>query len=362
MSAWVPARASLRPRYRRKLPLSAGTTYVDDLVLGLCLPDSAFGRPGSKKYCCRYSTMPWYKFTRSRGTPPALISTLNPALLRPSDHLDFSHHEEVIIRFPRSTQRTYALFRYCSLANRQTAPFPAGCAGFLYYWTPQDKDRPPLGLGSEGSVRLRLTSDPSSFEAGEDLRLPTGAPWQTILPQIARRKQDSTLARQLLAENLVTPAQLACARRVFAGNDRITPQLTLFRLGQEFPVDFADGGVKLSVVGDDKLRKIHFPRLFSDEWSGSALASFEPSTRPAHTAAGRRVVCLRFGRIVHPVSCAVPGYGGPFVKPEEGRLLMLGGGAPWAYDIDADIDADEENAQALRVLWDNSGGASRQVN
>ncbi|KAJ7300709.1 hypothetical protein DFH08DRAFT_647579, partial [Mycena albidolilacea] len=193
----------------------------------------------------------------------ALISTLNPAFLRPSDRLDFSHHEEVIIRFPRSPQRTYALFRYCSLANRQTAPFPADCAGFLYYWTPQDKDRPPLGLGLEGSVRLRLTSDPSSFEAGEDFRLPTGAPWQTILPQIARRKH-GTLARQLLAENLVTPAQLASARRVFAGSGRITPQLTLLRLGQEFLVDFADGGVKLGVVGDDKLHKIHFPRLFSD--------------------------------------------------------------------------------------------------
>ncbi|KAJ7318840.1 hypothetical protein DFH08DRAFT_971200 [Mycena albidolilacea] len=94
-------------------------------------------------------------FTCSRGTPPALISTLNPALLRPSDHLDFSHHEEVIIRFPRSPQRTYALFRYCSLDHRQTAPFPADCAGFLYYWTPQNKDRPPLGMGLEGTVRLQ---------------------------------------------------------------------------------------------------------------------------------------------------------------------------------------------------------------
>ncbi|KAJ7793099.1 hypothetical protein B0H14DRAFT_3498474 [Mycena olivaceomarginata] len=122
MSAWAPARASLRPRYRRKLPLSAGTTYVDDLILD-----------------------------------DALV-------------------QEVIIRFPRSPQRTYALFHYCSLADRQTGSFPADCAGFLYYWTPQDKDRPPLKLGLEGSVRLRLTSDLSSFEAGEDLRLPTGAP------------------------------------------------------------------------------------------------------------------------------------------------------------------------------------------
>ncbi|KAJ7798197.1 hypothetical protein B0H14DRAFT_3492807 [Mycena olivaceomarginata] len=176
MSAWASARASLQPRYRRKLPLSAGATYVDDLVLGLCSSDSSFGRPGSKKYCCRYLTMPWYKLTCSRGTPPALISTLNPALLRPSDHLDFSHYEEVIIRFPRSLQRTYALFCYYSLGHRQTGPFPADCAVFLYYWTPQDKDRPPLRLGLEGSVRLQLTSDPLSFEAGEDLRLPTGAP------------------------------------------------------------------------------------------------------------------------------------------------------------------------------------------
>ncbi|KAJ7300713.1 hypothetical protein DFH08DRAFT_828224 [Mycena albidolilacea] len=153
MSAWAPARASLRPKYRRKLPLSAGTTYVDDLVLGLCLPDSAFGRPGSKKYC-------------SAGTPPTLISTLNPALLRPSDHLDFSHHEEVIIRFFKSPHRTYALFRYCSLDHRQIAAFSADCAGQGQAAAEGWAWMAACGCG------LPRSSDPSSFEAGEDLRLP----------------------------------------------------------------------------------------------------------------------------------------------------------------------------------------------
>ncbi|KAJ6489040.1 hypothetical protein C8R45DRAFT_929735 [Mycena sanguinolenta] len=289
--------------------------------------------------------MPWEMFT-SRGNSPAVVSTLNPLLISSNDYLDFSHMQSVIIRFPGSRRRTYAKFHYCNTQHRWTAPFPPRCTGFLYYHTPAN----PLPL--EGSLRLRVASNNSlsSFESGQDLLLPSGAPWQTILPQIACRTQNTTISRQLLHEKLVTEERLMRARRIFGNNGRISPQLVLFRMGQEFPVNFG-ASLHLTVVGEG-LQSLLLPQLFSDEeqlfpWTGSALACFEPSARPEHT--GRRVVHLRLTRIVHPVSPAVQRYHGQLAKPEEGQLLSRDG-FPWAYDIDSASTA----ADALRALWDNS--------
>ncbi|KAJ6566755.1 hypothetical protein B0H19DRAFT_713692, partial [Mycena capillaripes] len=63
--------------------------------------------------------------------------------------------------------------------NHQRAPFPPQSSGFLYY------HKNPSALPMEGSVRLRVTPDkePSSFSRGQDLLIPSGCPWQIILPQ-----------------------------------------------------------------------------------------------------------------------------------------------------------------------------------
>ncbi|KAJ7221832.1 hypothetical protein B0H12DRAFT_1151639, partial [Mycena haematopus] len=335
MCTLAPSHASLRPRLSRHPFRSFRSTTpkeIHELVL---------------QYC-RYSTMPWHMFT-SRGNPPAVVSTLNPRLLSPNDYLDFSLMSSVIICFPRSQKRTYAQFHYCNTHHRFTAPFPPRCAGFLYYHTPAN----PLPL--EGSIRLRVTLNnaPSSFDSGQDLLLPSGAPWQTILPQIARRKQDATLSRQLIQEKLVTEEQLSRARRLFNGVDRISPQLILFRMGQEFPVDFGSS-LQLTVVGKRLLHKLLLPDLFSVgeqmfPWTGSGLACFEPST-----STGRRLVHLRLVQIVHPVSPTIRGYNGPLAKPEAGQLLSRDGVAPWACDIDT-VSA---TAEALKALWNNSQIAS----
>jgi hypothetical protein len=101
----------------------------------------------------------------------------------------------------------------------------------------------------EGSVRFRITSDnaPSSFDHGQDLLLASGMPWQVIFPRIASRNGYARIRDQLLVENLVSSLITRCLAMFGAGTN-IYPGLDLFRLGQEFPINFS-GEINLSVVG-----------------------------------------------------------------------------------------------------------------
>ncbi|KAJ7359911.1 hypothetical protein DFH08DRAFT_686614, partial [Mycena albidolilacea] len=192
--------------------------------------------------------------------------------------------------------------------------------GLLYYY--RDLKAAPL----EGGVRFCVTANnaPSSFHHGHDLPLPSGYPWQIILPQIAGRSGYSRFRDQLLEENIVTAEHLAQCHAIF-GDRHLKPQRTIFRLTQEFPVNFSSF-ISLTVVGETlhSLRIIGMFRAFKDmkpymPWTGSGLARFEPSTRPEH--AGRRVVLLRIAKIVTPVSSTVEQHDGRVIKPEEGYLL-----------------------------------------
>lgn len=81
------------------------------------------------------------------------------------------------------------------------------------------------------------------------------------------------------------------------------------------------------------------------------MARFERS--PRHPE--RRVVRLRFLKIVQPAQCTIKGYNGRVQEPEEGELLTVSSyrrpAEPWAYNIDGKTRL----AAALRVLWDKSG-------
>ncbi|KAJ7084500.1 hypothetical protein C8R43DRAFT_965278 [Mycena crocata] len=113
----------------------------------------------------------------------------------------------------------------------------------------------------KGSLRFRpaLDNNPSSFSRGE-------FPWQINLPQLACSNEYAAIVRQLLHE-----------------------QLFLMDLSR---------GLKLAVVGD-LLHPVPLERTFADtvhgvqtnQWTGMALAHFEPSTRPEYV--GRRVLPLR---------------------------------------------------------------------
>ncbi|KAF8161958.1 hypothetical protein K438DRAFT_1942224 [Mycena galopus ATCC 62051] len=287
-----------------------------------------------------------------------LLSTLNPDLLVAQDFMDVSRLAGVAVRFPNSPNATKGRFCYRFEKDGSRIPFPDHLTGFLYY------HRHPHSAPLEGGIRFRVTPDnaPSSFHRGADLLLPSGAPWQITLPQVACRLQNERLCLQLLEEKLVTHQQISWSRKIFGtvqGNRRvIAAEHLLFRLTQEFAIKFTRE-LQLSVVGPTALHDLRChlfrtrqrPDFFP--FTGSAIARFEPSTSPEY--AGRRVVHFRILKIISPVTCLADGYQGLVLKPEEGQLLVHSihrrPPKPWSYDID------ENNtvlAVALRVLWDNS--------
>ncbi|KAJ6487645.1 hypothetical protein C8R45DRAFT_827249 [Mycena sanguinolenta] len=285
-----------------------------------------------------------------------MISTLSPALLTSRDFLNLSHRRFVRPGFPNSRSNVSPVYYDIRRKDKQPIPFPEKCHGFLYYH--QDQHAAPL----EGSLRFRVTANnaPSSFDLGRDLLSPLGSPWQIILPQLIIGNQYTRIHDQLLNEKLVTPDQLSRCRELFGEEPRISPHLTLFRLSQEFPVNFTTPSIKLDIVGPSGLHKLEYI-LFSRKnhvpWNGSAIVRFEPSTSPEY--AGRRVLHLRILRIVSPVSTIVKEDSKPLlVKPEEGQLLTLfrdNVPSVWAYDVDS---ATNKTANALRALWDASIGTS----
>ncbi|KAF7344833.1 hypothetical protein MVEN_01644600 [Mycena venus] len=320
---------------------------------------------------------------------PQIISTLNPDLLLPTDYLDLSRLDSKAIRFPTSQRGSWLSIAYNANPSQGAKPpisFPDKSAGYLYYDRPQDAA--PL----EGGVRLRVVvpskaaaasprSPSSTFHHGHDLLTPIGLPWQISLPQIACSARYAVLLAELLAEYLATENQLAQCRAIFAEGRRwrVEPESTVFRLGQPFPVNLAEG-IDVTVIGRDALHRLWMPDVFrvsSKEegepynraqsyapWAGTALASFEPSSTPADSDPRRRIVHLRFTHIspFTPIKTNMKN-GAHFkgiLKPRAGTFLTRtrrGGRAPvrWGCDIDVDsADGKGKVGEALRMLWDNS--------
>ncbi|KAJ7035395.1 hypothetical protein C8F04DRAFT_1344255 [Mycena alexandri] len=260
------------------------------------------------------------------GPPQHLISTLNQTLIRPGDYLDLSNR------------------------RLSKAAFPENCTGFLYY------HRDSRAAFLEGSIRFRRTSDaqPSSFPTGEDLLLPSGTPWQIILPQVARYS-NGRFCDQLLRENLATTAQLDRCCSLF-GTRHISPSLIIFRLQQEFPVNF-DNGIRLTLVVGETLLSIttlafratvHRVQCFP--FTGSAIVRFEPSVDD-----GRRILRMRIVKIVAPVVCTLPEYKeGRISEPKEGQFLTVAhrGGTPAPWQLD--LGGKSKFATAMRALWNYS--------
>ncbi|KAF7352218.1 hypothetical protein MVEN_01185100 [Mycena venus] len=294
--------------------------------------------------------------------PENTVSTLDPTLLSPSDYLDLSQRRSFTVPFPKSSYKETSRIVYCTKHDREDfredLPFPPKTAGFLYYH--RELDAAPL----EGSIRFRVTSEnsPSSFLNGQDLLLPSGSPWQILLPQLAVHSRYTRIRDQLLHEKLATEQQFSECLTLFRDHRLRRPEFNLFRLSQQFPIGFSQG-IYLTIISTP-LHMLEFSRIFTafidqevvHPWTGSAIAHFEASTRPEH--ANRRVVHLRIVRVVEPLSCAFTGYErtGRILKPQDGQLLTvrhplrpLKPPAPWEYDIDKKRTL---AAVALRALWD----------
>ncbi|KAJ7682007.1 hypothetical protein DFH06DRAFT_1159972 [Mycena polygramma] len=328
------------------------------------------------------------------------ISTLNPNLLKPTDRVFIYPLQQQFFVTCKSSPAAPAMVSYYRIPGSRPnimMPFPAdSTGGFLYY------HRPPLAAPLEGSIRLRLTpeDDPMGFAKGRDLVLPTGVVWELNLPQIANNKALGAFRDQLLHEQLVTDTQLARCRALFDGKG-ITPALTLFRLEQEFPVDFARS-INLVIVGE-RLHSLALTTVFTATvngrqvfpWTGTALVRFEPSPIPEFAA--RRIVHMRIVKIVTPARLALPLPLSPesattsptdvddpadqlelantdpdspgtiepdanvkrpklrMFEPLEGYLLGVSRRGKGVYPWACDLDRGTQRARALKVLWDASG-------
>ncbi|KAK7018454.1 hypothetical protein R3P38DRAFT_2982815 [Favolaschia claudopus] len=282
-----------------------------------------------------------------------MLGTLNSELLLSSDYLDLSGRKRTVVAFPKSRPkiREKAPLIY-SWGDRGTCiPFPPKTQGFLYYL--RQPDAAPL----EAAVRFRVTGSrlASSFNNGEDLLYANGCPWQVILPQIACRHV--RIRDQLVDEELVSEDQLARCRALFGSRGKIFSDLTMYRLSQEFPVNFQQA-ILLTVVGETNLHYLRLTRTFGSKdtfpWLGTGIARFEPSTDPLYR--GRRVLHLRIVKIVDPVKSNVADqHDYHLCEPQEGQLLATVRGReppqPWAYDID---NNSASVAVGLRMLWENS--------
>ncbi|KAJ6482693.1 hypothetical protein C8R45DRAFT_1099958 [Mycena sanguinolenta] len=288
---------------------------------------------------------------------PRSISTLTTAFLGTSDYLDLSGEQTVSIAFPGS-QNEAASITYTTTPNR---PFPKLTDGHLYYH--RHEHATPLECGIR--FRTRAKKPPWTFIRGQDLLLPSGHPWEIILPEIACRAGYATIRDQLLGEKLVTEEQVSQCRDIFAGHE-INPETTLFRLTQEFPVDFS-GSINLAVVGET-LHHLEFEDIFRvfdkcrsyHPWIGCGLVAFEPVAE-----SGRRLVNLRIkGTVGRRWSKIKGGSFKGILPPRKGILLARtrrGGLSPvtWAHDIDADLSP---TGAALRLLWDRQLASPASVN
>jgi hypothetical protein len=127
-----------------------------------------------------------------------------------------------------------------------------------------------------GGLRFRITPRglPSSFPDGHDL-LHEGLPWEVPLASIASAVgRKAVLRQQLLNEGLVTQADLDKCLALTPNKKRLDSKITLYRLGQPFPVAFHHG-LHVWVVGGSEVKPWTYTYMFADN-----RAQYRPLVRP----------------------------------------------------------------------------------
>ncbi|KAJ6500882.1 hypothetical protein C8R45DRAFT_781967, partial [Mycena sanguinolenta] len=253
----------------------------------------------------------------TRRTP---VSTLDPARLKASDHLDISS----LLRYTLRVQSThdngtpaYPMLSYYKHKGASSV-FPPRTAGYFYFHRPEDL---PC---TAGSIRFRIASvNPAKFSRGRDLLRPDGVPWEVTLPTVSKTRP--VLRELLLRDGLVTETELRECQDVFPSRRKTgRAQTLLYRFDQPFSVSF-DGSICIQIViGAQKYRYriaafLEQRTHWSCPYSGKALMRFELSPLPEHTANPR--IVLRVIKIIDPPKLRIPHYDGYVPRPKEGELV-----------------------------------------
>ncbi|KZV76385.1 hypothetical protein PENSPDRAFT_646414 [Peniophora sp. CONT] len=214
---WSSLRAS--ERYAR-------CSNISCVVLRASCKRRAITSPG---YCVTFAfTTKEYHSTTASSAPERTLSrtpnpirrvvTLDPTKLNAVNWKDWSGK-----RIPRVWTKTpvgklerspYGLEYYNGLPRTRYLPYPPHTRGFLYYHPPNsDVFAPEFNEFDLGHIRFRCVASPETpFHAGEDLKLPTGAPWHCSGRRLA--SVGSPLLNLALCEGLISEDDAATWSRI----------------------------------------------------------------------------------------------------------------------------------------------------
>lgn len=116
------------------------------------------------------------------------------------------------------------------------------------------------------SIRFRCTksSDPASFEQGEDPHTPTGLPWQINMQYILRNSQ---IQDYLLQAGIMTATQMSQCRRILESPGRkLFSRSTLYRPDQLFLAKFDSFVTQLTATVGDFAGRISLRGIFRDRY------------------------------------------------------------------------------------------------
>ncbi|KAK6974619.1 hypothetical protein R3P38DRAFT_3239278 [Favolaschia claudopus] len=284
-----------------------------------------------------------------------MLSTLHPKYLTTADFTIISNSRYPVISFPPNTLSVVLRF---FKKDGVCQPFPPNTRGFFYYNVPAE------GLPAmAGGLRFRITPTgrPSSFNDGHDLLL-DGLPWELPFTTIAYGTGRKVILREhLINEGFFTQADVDKYCAIMPVKKRLDHKITIYRLGQPFPVHFQQG-LHLWIAGEKEFKPWVYGYMFTDcrmqyrprvrPYTGSALARFELSTLPEH--ADSRTVIMRIVKMLNPPICVDASYDGHLPVPAEGEIFRrsVSKGSkpriqPWSCDVDVDAS---DSAAALRML------------
>lgn len=141
-------------------------------------------------------------------------------------------------------------------------PFPDSTCGFFYFH-PAPNGRPRIS----GEVRFRMARNPTEFDAGEDLKIPSGEVWSRPVYSLAAHRNLRPLYAKLVEEGLVAPdLHDAIKARVEGKRRRLmyTRCTILYTLQDPFIFDLSSPTKSFWALTENDLAVGELQKIFTD--------------------------------------------------------------------------------------------------